>query len=214
MDRRIVETQRINSESVAGALSKPIAFAYPADYLKPWKMKDGNPVTIRPIRLEDEPMMVKFHETLSMNTVYSRYFFYMKLSTRTKHERLARICAIEPEHEMVLVVKLMPHSYRLARRSMGKTEIVAVGRLNRLKASNYAEIAVLVSDRYQGLGLGTELLNRLLHIGHRANLDHVIAQLLPANTVMKRINEKLDFPVQHLFEDGLVKANFTFNCKE
>ncbi len=84
--------------------------------------------------------------------------------------------------------------------------------MNRLKETNDAEIAVLVSDRYQGLGLGTEILNRLLHIGHQANLDHVVAEILPDNAIMKRINEKLDFPVKNnTFEHGLVKATFALN---
>ena len=97
-------------------------------------------------------MMVKFHETLSMNPVYSRYFYYMKLSTRTKHERLAQICSIDPEQEVVLVA-ITPSSYRLAKR-WGENKIIAVGRLNRLKETNDAEIAVLVSDQYHALGLG------------------------------------------------------------
>ena len=155
-------------------------------------------------------MMVKFHETLSMNPVYSRYFYYMKLSTRTKHERLAQICSIDPEQEVVLVA-ITPSSYRLAKR-WGENKIIAVGRLNRLKETNDAEIAVLVSDQYQALGLATEILNRLLHIGHQANLDHVVAEILPDNTIMKRINEKLDFPVKNnTFEHGLVKATFVLN---
>jgi len=212
MDTQMIEPQSINSEPFVEAISKLDAFAYPTHYLKQWVMKDGSAVAIRPIHLVDEPMMVKFHETLSLNTVYSRYFYYRKLSTRTKHERLARICSIDPEQEMVLVA-IIPPSYRLAKR-WGEIKIIAVGRLNRLKETNDAEIAVLVSDQYQGLGLGTEILNRLLYIGHQANLDHVVAEILPDNTVMKRINAKLDFPVKHIFEDSLVKATFTLNWKE
>ncbi len=57
-----------------------------------------------------------------------------------------------------------------------------------------------------------EILNRLLHIGHQANLDHVVAEILPDNAIMKRINEKLDFPVKNnTFEHGLVKATFALN---
>jgi len=47
--------------------------AYPTRYVAPWTMKDGNAVTIRPIRPEDEPALVRFHETLSERTVYLRY---------------------------------------------------------------------------------------------------------------------------------------------
>ena len=72
----------------------------------------------------------------------------------------------------MVLVAITPSSYRLAKR-WGENKIIAVGRLKRLKETNDAEIAVLVSDQYQALGLATEILNRLLHIGHQANLDHV-----------------------------------------
>ena len=156
-------------------------------------------------------MMVKFHQALSMNSVYSRYFYYMKLSTRTKHERLARICTIDPKKEMVLVAEYAPFSYRLAKRSGVENKIVAVSRLNKYENSNDAEIAALVSDKYQGQGLGSEMLNRLFHIAHEANIEHVIADILPQNTVMKRIHEKLDFSVEHKIEDGVLKAIFALN---
>ena len=55
-------------------LPKPAIRPYPAQYVCPWTMKDGTGVTLRPIRPEDEPLMVAFHETLSDRSVYSRYF--------------------------------------------------------------------------------------------------------------------------------------------
>ncbi len=186
-------------------------FYYPRHYLQPWAMKGGTKVTIRPIRPDDEPMMVKFHESLSDQTVYLRYFCYMKLGKRTSHERLARICSLDPKREMVLVVEYDPISYSLAKRGGVENEIVAVSRLNKYENSKDAEIAALVSDKYQGQGLGSEMLNRLFHIAHEANIEHVIADILPQSTVMKRINEKLDFSVKHKIEDGVLKAIFTLN---
>ena len=86
-------------------------------------MKDGTTVTIRPIRPDDEPLMVKFHETLSDRTVYLRYFSSLSLSRRTAHERLFRICKCNYENEMVLVAEYKdPHS--------GEYHILGVGRLN------------------------------------------------------------------------------------
>ena len=57
--------------------------AYPTRYVAAWTMKDGTAVTIRPIRPEDEPAMVRFHETLSERSVYLRYFHLMNLEQRT-----------------------------------------------------------------------------------------------------------------------------------
>ena len=56
---------------------------YPTQYVAPWKLKDGTPVTIRPIQPEDEPLLVKFHETLSEESVYHRYF--TPVETRPAH---------------------------------------------------------------------------------------------------------------------------------
>src|SRR5262249_12656168 len=64
---------------------------YPTQYVQPWTTKDGLPVLFRPIRPEDEPQMIKFHESLSERSVYMRYFVGLNLTQRVAHERLARI---------------------------------------------------------------------------------------------------------------------------
>ena len=127
-------------------------------------MKDGTAVTIRPIRPEDEPAMVQFHETLSERSVYLRYFHLMNLEQRITHERLTRICFIDYDREMALVAE---------RRNpeTGETEILGVGRLTKIHGTNEAEVAVLVSDKWQGRGLGKELLARLLIVGADEKLD-------------------------------------------
>lgn len=48
--------------------------------------------------------MIKFHQGLSERSVYYRYFHLMKLSQRVAHERLRRICFIDYDREMALVV--------------------------------------------------------------------------------------------------------------
>ena len=69
-------------------------------------MKNGTQVTIRPIRPEDEPLMVKFHETLSERSVYLRYFGSLSLKRRVAHERLIRICFIDYDREIALVAEI------------------------------------------------------------------------------------------------------------
>ena len=78
---------------------------YPTQYIGAWKMKDGKKVTIRPIRPEDEPLMVKFHETLSERSVYLRYFSPLKLQQRVAHTRLVRICFNDYDREIALVAE-------------------------------------------------------------------------------------------------------------
>jgi acetyltransferase len=162
---------------------------YPLQYVSTWTMKDGNQVTLRPIRPEDEPLMVKFHETLSDRSVYLRYFCSLSLSRRVEHERLLRICFGGYDREMVLVAERDDPASEERR-------IIAVGRMNKLHAGNEAEVAVLVSDQYQKLGLGNELLRRVIQIARDEKLARVSAEMLPDNIAMQIITKRLGFRVR------------------
>ena len=175
--------------------------AYPTKYMSPWTMKDGSAVTIRPIRAEDEPAIVRFHETLSERSVYLRYFHLMNLEQRTTHERLTRICFIDYDREMALVAE---------RRNpeTGESEILAVSRLMKIHGTKDGEVAVLVSDKWQGKGLGKELLARSLLVAAGEKLARVTADILPDNRDVMRICEKLGFSLKHSLDDEVVKAEF------
>jgi acetyltransferase len=175
---------------------------YPTRYVSDWTTRDGTVVTIRPIRPEDEPLMVRFHETLSERSVYLRYFHLMNLSQRTTHERLTRICFIDYDREMALVAERRDAT-------TGESEILGVGRLTKVHGTNDGEVAVLVSDRWQGQGLGKELLARLLIVGSEEKLSRLRADILPDNRDVMRICEKLGFSLRHSLEDEVVKAEFT-----
>jgi acetyltransferase len=175
--------------------------AYPTRYVAPWTMKDGTQVNIRPIRPEDEPAMVKFHETLSERSVYLRYFHLMNLEQRTQHERLSHICFIDYDREMALVAE---------RRNpeTGECEILGVGRMTKVHGTTEAEVAVLISDRWHGRGLGREFLSRLMIVGADEKLTKLTADILPDNRDVMRICEKLGFTLKHSLDDQLVRAEF------
>ena len=189
-------------ETAEEGLPRPAIRPYPAQYVLPWTMKDGTPVCIRPIRPEDEPLMVKFHETLSERSVYFRYFHMMNLSQRVAHERLTRICFIDYAREMALVVE--------RKNDAGDREIVAVGRLTKLPGTSYAEVAVLVSDRFQNLGIGAELLRRLIQVGGDEKLERIVADIMPENRAMQRIAKNVGFHLRHSLAEELIKAEYVF----
>ena len=172
----------------------PLARPYPTEYVSSWIMRDGTSVTIRPIRPDDEPLMVKFHSTLSDLTVYMRYFCSLGLALRTAHERLVHICSSDYASEMVLVVE--GKDPRTAERS-----IMAVGRVNRLKSDGEAEAALLVADPYQGLGLGTELLHRLLEIARKEGIRRVVAEMLRDNLAVQATFKKVGFQLCSIDQD-------------
>jgi acetyltransferase len=168
-------------------LPRPAIRPYPVQYVQPWKLKDKSPVTIRPIRPEDEPMLVKFHETLSEESVYHRYFSALKLSQRVTHERLTRICFNDYDREIALVVESQPV------KDGEEKKILGVGRLSKLVGVNEAEFALLVSDHWQNQGLGFELLKRLVEIGRAEKLGCIRGQILAENHAMQRICKRLGF---------------------
>jgi len=172
---------------------------YPTHYAVPWTLKDGTPVTIRPIRAEDEPLMVKFHQTLSDGSVYTRYFHLIKLEQRIAHERLTRICFIDYDREMALVAERMhPQT--------GERDILGVGRLSKLHGTDEAEFPILIGDQFQRHGLGTELLRRLVGIGRDEKLQRIIADILPENRGMQLVCKKLGFRLRTVWDEGVVKA--------
>ncbi|MBZ5627234.1 MAG: bifunctional acetate--CoA ligase family protein/GNAT family N-acetyltransferase [Acidobacteriia bacterium] len=182
-------------------LPRPVIRPYPQQYVGECTMKDGVKVTIRPIRPEDEPVMIDFHSRLSDRSVYLRYFQPLKLTQRTAHERLTRICFIDYNREMALVTEL--------KHPDGHGEILAVGRLSKLHGRNEAEIAVLVRDEYQHKGLGTELVSRLLQIAKDEKLQYVVSTMLGVNREMRAICKRLNFQLSLDMEENLVNARAT-----
>jgi len=172
---------------------------YPVQYVKPWTLKNGEPVTIRPIRSEDEPLLIRLHQFLSERTVYMRYFQPLKLSQRTAHERLTRICFIDYDREMVLVAE--------HRSADGGAEIIGIGRLSKLRGgNNQAELAVLIDDRYQGQGLGSELYRRLIGVARDEKLKRVESTILAENREMRALCKRLGFRMEADLEEGTVRA--------
>ena len=65
--------------------------------------------------------------------------------------------------------------------------------MNKLHAGNEAEVAVLVSDQYQKLGLGNELLRRVVQVARDEKLSRVSAEMLTDNVAMQVITKRLGF---------------------
>jgi acetyltransferase len=192
--RVIVYPKEVTREQLPRLAIRP----YPKQYVRPGKMKNGEDVLVRPIRPEDEPLLIKLHQALSDRTVYLRYFQPLKLSQRTAHERLTRICFIDYDREMALVVE--------HKKEDGNPEIIAIGRLSRVRGRDDAEMAVLVDDRFQHLGLGTELYQRLIEVARDEHMTSVVSTILSENHEMQAICRKLGFHLAPDIEDGTVGA--------
>ena len=193
--RVIVHDSGVTAAQLPRAAIRP----YPSQYVWDWKFKDGTPVTIRPIRPEDEPLMVQFHHTLSERSVYLRYFCSLSLSTRVEHERLVRICFASYDRGFALVADRMnPET--------GQHEVLGVGRFSALNRTE-AEAAVLVSDKWQGRGLGTELLAGVARVAREEKFQRLCGEILRDNLPTQAIFKKVGFRLRSTDDPSSVSAS-------
>jgi acetyltransferase len=161
---------------------------YPRKYVSRWTSPDGQVLRFRPIRPEDEPLVVEFHASLSEETVFSRYLRHLGFDERTAHERLIRICFVDYDREMALVAECdHPES--------GQPQVIGIGRLSRIFGTDDARVAVLVTDARQGRGIGTELLRRLVDVARAEGVGVLRTEMRLDNIGMLRAAAKVGFTI-------------------
>jgi acetyltransferase len=172
----------------ASALPKSAIRPYPSQYAKEIVVDSKPTSRIRPIRPEDEPLIVAFHSTLSERSVYMRYFAWMKLGQRTAHERLARMCFIDYDRQIALVAES-------TNERTGDRQISGVGRLVKATGGKEAEVAFLISDAFQGQGIGREMMALLIDFACDEQLTALTATFIRENLPMRRLLERYKFQI-------------------
>jgi acetyltransferase len=187
------------AETPDDALPRLAIRPYPRRYVEDVTLKDGTLAVIRPIRPEDEPLLVRFHEGLGEESVYLRYASSLAVEGRVAHDRLARKCFIDYDREMALVVEVEGAS---------GPELLGIGRLTKIPRTDMGEFGLLVADSAQGKGVGTELLARLVRYGRDEGLGRITADILARNRPMQAVSEKLGFTIVRAedFGDPMVQA--------
>jgi acetyltransferase len=178
----------------AADLPRPAIRPYPRRYARSWQAPDGRELLIRPIRPEDESLIIDFHGRLSAETVYQRYFSKLGYEQRIAHERLVRVCFTDYDREIALVAERFDAD-------QGKLLIASVGRIIRLRDASAAELSLVVADDHQGMGLGTEMVRRLIEVARAERIELLTADVLATNGGMLRIFGELGFAISDL-EDG------------
>ncbi|MEN6300934.1 MAG: GNAT family N-acetyltransferase, partial [Anaerolineaceae bacterium] len=197
--RVVIHDANVNDENLPKLAIRP----YPTQYVDTWKAKNGWEIIIRPIRPEDEIPLVEFHETLSDRTVYLRYLHPMLLNQRIAHERLARICHTDYDREITLIAEYKDPA-------TDQYKILGAGRLSKLHTMNAARISILISDLCQGVGIGTELLRRVIQVAKDEKLEEIEAVITHDNQVMNHIFTKLGFTITPI-EDNKISAKLSLN---
>ena len=159
----------------------------------------GAAIVVRSIRPDDERMMVRFHEGLSDQTVYQRYFHMMTLTHRTAHARLSRVCEAGVARTSVFVA-IGPGD------GCDDPAILGVARLLRPDDGGTCEFAVVVADRHQRTGVGTALLQRVIAVARGEGCARLRADVLADNGPMRRLCGRLGMSIRPTDDPQVVEV--------
>jgi len=172
---------------------------YPKKSEKLWTLKNGQVVLLRPVKPEDEPMWLEWFQSLSEESIRYRFFQMLK---DTPHAVRVRYCNIDYDREIAIVAELMDE---------GRRKILGVARLSAEPDGKSGELAFIVGDRWQNMGLGTEMVDYVLDIATRKGVESVYSIMLPDNYRALSLTKKMGFDIECL-SDGTIKG--TVNLKD
>jgi RimJ/RimL family protein N-acetyltransferase len=165
--------------------------SYPYELEHEVVLPDGARLTIRPIRPEDESRLMEFHQRLSQQTAYQRFFTAMK---RLSPDWAHFLANVDYRRRLALVVEQEPG------------ELVAVARYEPTDRDDTSEIAFVVQDRWQNRGLGTILLADLLQAAEARGIRLFRAYVLADNTRMLDLLLRFTDVRQRTVDSGVVSV--------
>jgi len=163
---------------------------YPSEWESSFDTKQGHPVLARPVKAIDEDKVRDFFHSLSDQSIYLRYFRPLR---SLPHQILQGFVDIDYSKNMALIILNLESK---------QEEIVAMGQWI-MDADGIPELAFQVSDDWQGQGLGTYLMHRLIHIAQTYHIPTLKADILVKNKSMLHVFESLDFPTKKTMEFGV-----------
>jgi RimJ/RimL family protein N-acetyltransferase len=152
---------------------------------------------VRPIRPDDAPRLIQLYDRLSLHTAYQRFFTLMKRLPPDWARLLATVDYVE---RLAMVVERGPTE---------APELIAVGRYEPTDEAGTAEVAFVVEDRWQGQGLGTLLLHRLLEAAEARRIRRFRAWVLADNSRMLDLLRRFTRIEARTLESGVVELTFT-----
>ena len=194
LDARIVVDEELLT-TPAKEYSHLIMRPYPESLIKEATLRDETPITLRPIRPEDEPMWLELLGSCSKESIYHRfrYDFYFD-----SHEVASQFCFIDYDREIAIVAE---HE-----KEDGTKELIGVGRLIADPDVEIMEYAVLITDKWQKKELGFALTSYCLEIAKSRGIKRLAAETTRDNKPMISVFRKLNFKIR-FNEDTTVSVN-------
>lgn len=171
---------------------------YPEEFELRVTLTDGLPILIRPIKPTDEPLMRELFYSFSKDTVFYRFFNYVRTMP---HEKLTKFCNIDYDREMALVAVI---------RQGGEEKIVGDTRYYVDPASGMAEFVIEVQDDYQHRGIGTALFQHLIRVARIKGIKGFVAYVLDSNIRAYRLIGRSGYPMEAKWDDGVYTLTLRF----
>ncbi len=159
---------------------------------EPILLRDGASVTLRPIRPDDAPRLLTFHTRLSNDTIYRRF---LSMHLHLSDEEARHLATVNYETTMALVAVSGDAAGEVIH---GVARYVA-GADNPTEA----EAAIVIEDAYQGQGLGTLLLDRLLAYARAHGITAFVAAINAENDHMLHFVSRSGLRVEKRLQEGV-----------
>ena len=163
---------------------------YPEQWESDVVLADGSTAHVRPIRPDDRERLRDFHGRQSAESIYLRYFTPRPTLSESDLDRFTNV---DYQDRMAFVAVL-------------GDELIAVARYDRWTGRDDAEVAFMVDDAHQGLGIGTVLLEFLAEAARQVGYRRFSAQVLPSNRKMLRVFRQAGFRTTSEFGDGVIEV--------
>jgi acetyltransferase len=167
---------------------------YPNQLTETFTLKDGTKIFIRPVRAEDEPLIVALHAGHSERTLRMRFFSLVKTLSR---DSLIRLCHLDYAREMALAA---------VENTGNGPRLLGVSRFHMDPESREAEFAVVVGDQWQGKGLGRHLMEKLITVAKTMGVKRLVGVVLRENNPMLKLMSQLGFTNRATEDDDVVEA--------
>ena len=159
---------------------------YPVELVTQWQLADGTDVVVRPIRPEDAEIEQEFVKSLSAE---SKYFRFMQSLDKLTPLMLARFTQIDYDREMALVAVI--------REGTPDAEMLSVTRYVSNPDRHSCEFALTVGDNWQRLGIGQEMMRRLMAVARDRGIEVMEGEVLSNNSKMLALCERMGFRIAH-----------------
>ncbi len=171
---------------------------YPHELEETIALKDGSQCLFRPILPEDEPALKHFIDRVTKEDLYYRYFSEINEFT---HDDLANMTQIDYDREMAFV-------------AVRADEIIGVTRALSDPDNTDAEFAVLVRSDLKGVGLGRQLLEKMIAYARAHGLTRLSGITMPNNRGMIALAQRLGFGIEVQLEDGIVNLTLPLQAAD